>query len=137
MTTSSTDTQVVIVGAGQAGLAVAFYLRRFELTPGTDFVLYDRGPGWGGAWQHRWDALKLGSAHHVNDLPGMAELGISFDTADRSLPAKDIVAGYYRRYEEHFDLRVRRPVTVTSVFDRGADLMVQHTDGETATRIVV
>ncbi|MFF1879549.1 NAD(P)-binding domain-containing protein [Leifsonia sp. NPDC058230] len=137
MTTTRTDTQVVIVGAGQAGLAVAYYLRRFELTPGVDFILYDRGPGTGGAWQHRWDALKLGSAHHVNDLPGMAELGISFETADRSLPAKDIVAGYYRRFEEHYDLQVQRPVTVTSVFDRGADLMVQHTLGETATRVVV
>ncbi|MFF1571492.1 NAD(P)-binding domain-containing protein [Leifsonia sp. NPDC058292] len=137
MTTTRTDTQVVIVGAGQAGLAVAYYLRRFELVPGTDFIVYDRGPSTGGAWQHRWDALKLGSAHHVNDLPGMAELGISFETADRSLPAKDIVAGYYRRYEEHFGLDVQRPVTVTSVFDRGADLIVQHTRGETATRIVV
>lgn len=137
MTTSRTDTQVVIVGAGQAGLAVAYYLRRFELVPGTDFIVYDRGPGTGGAWQHRWDALKLGSAHHVNDLPGMAEVGISFETADRSLPAKDIVAGYYRRYEEFFGLDVQRPVTVTSVFDRGADLIVQHTRGETGTRIVV
>jgi putative flavoprotein involved in K+ transport len=137
VTTTRTDTQVVIVGAGQAGLAVAYYLRRFELTPGVDFILYDRGPATGGAWQHRWDALKLGSAHHVNDLPGMAELGISFETADRSLPAKDIVAGYYRRFEEHFGLEVQRPVTVTSVFDRGAELMVQHTRGETATRVVV
>jgi hypothetical protein len=137
VTTTTTDTQVVIVGAGQAGLAVAYYLRRFELTPGADFIVYDRGPSTGGAWQHRWDALKLGSAHHVNDLPGMAELGISFDTADRSLPAKDIVAGYYRRYEEHFGLDVQRPVTVDSVFDRGADLIVHHSRGETATRMLV
>ena len=137
MSTTRTDTQVVVIGAGQAGLAVAYYLRRFELTPGVDFIVYDRGPITGGAWQHRWDALKLGSAHHVHDLPGMAELGLSFETADRTLPARDIVAGYYRRYEEYFGLDVQRPVTVTSVFDRGADLIVQHTAGETATRIVV
>lgn len=137
MTTSSDETQVVIVGAGQAGLAVAYYLRRFELTPGVDFIIFDRGPGTGGAWQFRWDALKLGSAHKVNDLPGMSELGISFDTADRSLPAKDIVAGYYRRYEEHFGLQVRRPVTVESVFNRGADLVVEHSLGETTTRMLV
>ena len=137
MTRTRTDTQVVIIGAGQAGLAVAYFLRRFELVPGTDFIIYDRGPSTGGAWQHRWDALKLGSAHHVNDLPGMAELGLSFDTADRQLPARDIVAGYYRRYEQHYDLRVHRPVTVSSVFDRGADLVVQHTEGETGTRVVV
>jgi putative flavoprotein involved in K+ transport len=137
VSTTTTDTQVVVIGAGQAGLAVAYYLRRFELTPGEDFLVYDRGPQTGGAWQHRWDALKLGSAHHVHDLPGMAELGLSFETADRSLPARDIVAGYYRRYEEHFGLQVQRPVAVTSVFDRGADLIVQHSAGETRTRVVV
>lgn len=137
MTASSNETQVVIVGAGQAGLAVAYYLKRFELTPGVDFIIYDRGPGTGGAWQFRWDGLKLGSAHKVNDLPGMAELGLSFDTADRLLPAKDIVAGYYRRYEEFFDLQVQRPVTVTSVFNRGADLVVEHSRGETTTRMLV
>ncbi|WP_348789104.1 NAD(P)-binding domain-containing protein [Leifsonia sp. NPDC080035] len=137
MTAAVNDTQVVIVGAGQAGLAVAYYLRRFELTPGTDFVVYDRGPGTGGAWQHRWDALRLGSAHHVTDLPGMAELGLSFETADRLLPAKDIVAGYYRRYEEHYGLDVRRPVNVHRIFDRGADLVVAHNEGETRTRVVV
>jgi putative flavoprotein involved in K+ transport len=134
---TATNTKVVIVGAGQAGLAVAYFLRRFELEPGVDFVVYDRGPSTGGAWQHRWDALKLGSAHHVSDLPGMSELGISFETADRSLPAKDIVAGYYRRYEEHFGLLVQRPVTVRLVVNRGADLVVQHDAGETITRLLV
>jgi putative flavoprotein involved in K+ transport len=137
VSTTRTETQVVVIGAGQAGLAVAYYLRRFQLTPGVDFLVYDRGPRTGGAWQHRWDALKLGSAHHVNDLPGMGELGLSFETADRSLPARDIVAGYYRRYEEHFGLEVQRPVAVRSVYDRGADLIVEHSAGETATRLVV
>ena len=131
------DPRVVIIGAGQAGLAVAYYLRRFDLEAGTDFILLDRGPITGGAWQHRWDALRLGSAHHVHDLPGMAEIGLSFDTADRSLPARDIVAGYYRRYEEHFELNVQRPVEVTRVFDRGADLIVEHAAGEIRTQLVV
>lgn len=137
MPSSNVSTRVVIIGAGQAGLAVAYYLRRFDLVPGADFIVYDRGPGPGGAWQFRWDALRLGSAHRVNDLPGMSELGISFDTADRSLPAKDIVSGYYRRYEEFFQLNVRRPVEVTSVINRGPDLVVQHSDGETTTQLLV
>jgi cation diffusion facilitator CzcD-associated flavoprotein CzcO len=131
------NTQVVIVGAGQAGLAVAYYLRRFELTPGVDFIVYDRGPDAGGAWQFRWEALKLGSAHRVNDLPGMSELGLSFETADRSLPAREVVADYYRRYEDHFGLQVRRPIEVSHVFNRGADLVVAHSSGETTTRALV
>ena len=66
---------------------------------GHDFVIFDRGPDAGGAWQYRWPALRLGSAHRVNDLPGMGALGLSFDDADRSRPARDVVADYYRRYE--------------------------------------
>lgn len=115
MTESEIDTSVVVVGAGQAGLSVAYYLRRLGLDPGNDFVLLDRGPGTGGAWQFRWEALRLGYAHRVHDLPGMDELGISFDTADKSVPAKDVVADYYARYEQHYGFHVVRPADVTRV----------------------
>ncbi|MDQ0893708.1 FAD-dependent oxidoreductase [Agromyces ramosus] len=120
--------KVVVIGAGQAGLSVAFYLRRFELVADQDFVMLDRAPGPGGAWQHRWSSLRLGTAHRVNDLPGMAELGLSFDTADRALPAKEVVAAYYGRFEEHFDLRVRRPMNVRRVSNDGVDLLVDYED---------
>jgi cation diffusion facilitator CzcD-associated flavoprotein CzcO len=115
---------VVIIGAGQAGLSVAYHLRRFGLTAARDFVIFDRGADAGGAWQHRWESLRLGEAHRVNDLPGMNELGLSFETADRSRPARDVVTEYYRRFEEHFELGVVRPVTVRTVSNRGADLVV-------------
>ncbi len=115
MTTPDVDTSVVVVGAGQAGLSVAYYLRRLGLDPGNEFVLLDRGPGTGGAWQFRWEALRLGYAHKVHDLPGMDQLGLSFDTADKTLPAKDVVADYYRQYEELFGLQVVRPADVTTV----------------------
>ena len=91
-------TSVVVVGAGHAGLSVAYYLQRLGLTPGVEFVVLDRGPDSGGAWQHRWDALRLGAAHRVADLPGMSDLGLSFETANKQLPARDVVADYYRRY---------------------------------------
>ena len=114
----------MVIGAGQAGLSVSFYLKRLGLDPGSDFVVLDRGPGTGGAWQHRWEALRIGSAHHINDLPGMDEVGVSFDTADRTQPAKNVVADYYARYEAHFELQVRRSVDVKRVFNRGTDLVV-------------
>ena len=120
--------KVVVIGAGQAGLSVAYYLRRFELVADEDFVMLDRAPGPGGAWQHRWSSLRLGTAHRVNDLPGMAAIGLSFDTADRTLPAKEVVADYYGRFEEHFDLRVRRPMNVRSVVNEGVDLRVDYED---------
>ena len=131
--TSEQQVPVVIIGAGQAGLAVAYYLRRFQLVAGQDFVMLDRGPSAGGAWQNRWSALRLGSAHRVHDLPGMDQLGISFDTADRSLPAREVVSEYYARYETFFELDVRRPVQVRSVRNDGADLAVEF-DGVAAVQ---
>lgn len=107
--------RVVVIGAGQAGLSVAWHLQRAGLVAGHDLVVLDRAPGTGGAWQFRWDALRLGIAHRVHDLPGMHEMGLRFDDADQSRPAREVVAEYYRRFEEHHDLRVRRPVGVTAV----------------------
>ena len=122
---------MVVIGAGQAGLSVSFYLKRLGLDPGNDFVVLDRGPGTGGAWQHRWDSLRLGSAHRVNDLPGMDELGVSFETADRTLPAREVVADYYSRYEQHYGFQVVRPASVTAVETRGLNLAVSFSNGAT------
>ncbi|PYY38929.1 NAD(P)-binding domain-containing protein [Curtobacterium sp. MCPF17_046] len=115
MRTADQHARVVVIGAGQAGLSVAWHLQRAGLTAGRDLVVLERAPGTGGAWQFRWEALRLGLAHRVHDLPGMHEMGLHFDDADRSRPARDVVAEYYRRFEEHHDLRVRRPVAVTAV----------------------
>lgn len=133
---------VVIVGSGQAGLSVAYHLRRAGLTAGRDFVIFDRGADAGGAWQYRWESLRLGEAHRVNDLPGMSELGLSFETADRTRAARDVVTEYYRRFEEHFELDVVRPVAVRSVFTRNADLVVRTSsvargEQETIARLLV
>lgn len=114
-TAADQHARVVVIGAGQAGLSVAYHLRRLGLAPGSDLVVLDRAPSTGGAWQFRWDALRLGAAHRVHDLPGMRAMGLSFDDADRGRPARDVVGEYYRRFEQHYDLRVRRPVTVTAV----------------------
>ena len=125
MTYDPSHPGVIVIGAGQAGLSVAYYLQKLGLVPGEDFLIVDRGPGTGGAWQHRWEALRIGSAHRINDLPGMKEIGLSFDDADRHAPVKVVVADYYRTYEEHFGLRVERPAAVRSVFNRGIELVVR------------
>ena len=129
MTSESTDTSVVVIGGGQAGLSVSFYLKRLGLDPGNEFIVLDRGPGSGGAWQHRWDALRIGSAHRINDLPGMDDLGLSFERAERTSPAKEVVADYYRQYEQHYDFQVVRPAFVTAVENHGPNLRVTFNDG--------
>ncbi|WP_380165082.1 NAD(P)-binding domain-containing protein [Jannaschia sp. R86511] len=104
------DVAVVVVGAGQAGLAAAHHLRRRGLDPDSGFVVLDANPGPGGAWRHRWPSLTLGAVHGIHDLPGL-RLG----TPDPTVPASQVVADYYGRYEAAFDLPVRRPVRVRSV----------------------
>ena len=92
--------------------------------------MLDRGPLTGGAWQSRWEALRIGSAHRINDLPGMDAIGVSFETADRTLPAKEVVRDYYEKYEAHFGFNVIRPANVTKVENRGANLAVTFTGTE-------
>jgi cation diffusion facilitator CzcD-associated flavoprotein CzcO len=130
VTSDSTDTSVVVIGGGQAGLSVSYYLKRLGLDPGNEFVVLDRGPGTGGAWQFRWDALRIGSAHRINDLPGMDEIGISFSTADRTLPAKDVVADYYAQYEEHYGFQIVRSAAVSRVENAGDRMLVTFSGDE-------
>lgn len=101
-------TQVVVIGAGQAGLSAAYFLRR----AGLDFVVLDHSPGPGGAWQFRWPTLTYGKAHRVHDLPGMP---LAAADADTGRPAADVVGAYFGAYERAFALPVRRPVNVTEV----------------------
>lgn len=102
--------QVVVIGAGQAGLSAAYNLLRRGLKPGRDFVVLDSNPGPGGAWRHRWPSLTLGKAHGIHDLPGL-KLG----TPDPTEPASAVVSRYYGAYENEFDLPILRPVRVTAV----------------------
>ncbi|MBQ1082789.1 NAD(P)/FAD-dependent oxidoreductase [Nocardiopsis sp. B62] len=128
---------VVVIGAGQAGLSVAWHLRRLGLEPGAGFVALDRGPDSGGAWQFRWESLRLDDAHKVDDLPGMREMGLSFASADPARPAREVVRDYYERHERWFGLDVVRPVRVTSVSDEGSSLLVATDKGDVSARAVV
>ena len=65
------NTEVVVIGAGQAGLSSAYHLRRTGYEPGRDFVVLDHSPGPGGAWQFRWPSLTYGKVHGMHALPGM------------------------------------------------------------------
>jgi cation diffusion facilitator CzcD-associated flavoprotein CzcO len=104
------DVDVLVIGAGQAGLSAAYHLRRRGLEPERDFVVLDANRGPGGAWQHRWPSLTLGRAHRIADLPGLP-LG----EPDPDEPASSVVARYYADHEQRFALPVHRPVRVTRV----------------------
>ncbi|MBB4685373.1 NAD(P)-binding domain-containing protein [Amycolatopsis jiangsuensis] len=120
MSTADHATDVVVIGAGQAGLSAAYHLRRAGFVNDSGFVVLDHGKRAGGAWQYRWPSLVLGKVHGIHDLPGMA-----FGTPDVTRPASEVVSEYFARFERTFDLPVRRPVDVTAVRTAGERLLVE------------
>ncbi|MFF8880049.1 NAD(P)-binding domain-containing protein [Streptomyces flaveolus] len=127
------EVEVVVVGAGQAGLAGAYHLRRTGFEPERDFVVLDHSPGPGGAWQFRWPSLTYGKVHGMHALPGMELTG-----ADPARPSSAVVAEYFAAYERAFDLRVRRPVDVRAVREGdGGRLLVETSDGAWSTRALI
>jgi hypothetical protein len=101
---------VVVIGAGQAGLSTAWALQRQGLEPETGFVVLDGERRPGGAWQHRWPSLTVGTTHRVHDLPGLP-----FFPGDGEQRAVDVVPDYFVEYERRFALPVHRPVRVRAV----------------------
>ena len=120
-------TDIVVIGAGQAGLSSAYHLKRRGLAPNRGFVVLDQSPNAGGAWQFRWPSLTLSTVNRIHDLPGMS-LADAVDTDATEVQAALAVPQYYAAYEKAFELPVYRPVKVKVVCDRGDWLDVE-TDG--------
>ncbi|MFF2094583.1 NAD(P)-binding domain-containing protein [Streptomyces sp. NPDC058202] len=127
------EVDVVVVGAGQAGLSSAYHLRRSGYERERDFVVLDHAPRPGGAWQFRWPSLTFGKVHGMHELPGM-----ELTDADPDRPSAEVVGEYFDAYERAFDLRVRRPVDVTAVRE-GSDgrLLVETDDGTWSARALI
>jgi thioredoxin reductase len=122
-------TEIVVIGAGQAGLSSAYHLKQRGLEAGRGFVVLDQSPGAGGAWQFRWPSLTLSTVNRVHDLPGMA-FSDAVDTSNDTVEAAVAVPRYFAAYEQRFGLNVYRPVTVKVVCQRGERFRVE-TDRET------
>lgn len=90
---------IVVIGAGQAGLSTAYHLKREGIEPGSGFVVLDDEFGPGGAWQHRWDSLTLSNVNGINDLPGM-KFADAVETENTELQANTAVPKYYEHYEK-------------------------------------
>ena len=94
---SSERREVVVVGGGQAGLAIGYFLAQQR----RDFVILEAADQPAAVWRERWDSLKLFTPVRYNSLPGLV-----FPGEPASYPGRDDVAAYLTDYVRHFDLPV-------------------------------
>jgi putative flavoprotein involved in K+ transport len=89
--------EVVVVGAGQAGLAMGYFLRR----QGRRFVILERAGQIAPAWRERWDSLTLFTPRRYSALPGLP-----FPGDPDGYPTRDEVIAYLGRYAETSELPI-------------------------------
>jgi len=129
-------TDIIVIGAGQAGLSSAYHLKKRGLAPERGFVVLDRSPQPGGAWQFRWPSLKLSTVNRIHDLPGM-RFSEAVDTDAKEVEASVAVPQYFAAYEKAFGLPVYRPVEVMVVCNRGERLRIETDRGNFSARGVI
>src|SRR5215211_8567952 len=86
-----------VIGAGQAGLAMGYLLKR----QGRRFVILDAADSIGSAWLDRWDSLTLFTPRRYSGLPGLP-----FASDPEGYPDRDEVIAYLERYAETFELPI-------------------------------
>jgi putative flavoprotein involved in K+ transport len=89
--------EVIVVGGGQAGLAIGYFLARRQRR----FTILEAADRPAAAWRDRWDSLRLFTPVRYDSLPGLALPG-----DPDSYPGRDDVVSYLTDYARHFDLPV-------------------------------
>ncbi|MGQ7788974.1 flavin-containing monooxygenase, partial [Nesterenkonia sp. K-15-9-6] len=112
---------VAVIGAGQAGLALGYYLAE----AGVDFRLLEAASKVGASWARRWDSLRLFTPAQYNSLPGFAFPGDPW-----KYPGKDEVAAYLAMYAERYALPVHLDTRVTKLNGAAGDFRLHFASGE-------
>jgi putative flavoprotein involved in K+ transport len=111
--------ETLVVGCGQAGLAVGYHLAQRSLS----FAIVDGNERIGDSWRKRWDSLRLFTPARYNALPGMP-----FPGPAHAFSRKDEVADYLEAYATRFELPVRAGVTVNRLSRNGSRFVVDAGD---------
>jgi putative flavoprotein involved in K+ transport len=97
---------VVVVGAGQAALAIGYFLKQ----QGRHFTILEAADAPAAAWRERWNSLKLFTPVRYDSLPGLA-----FPGDPDSYPGRDDVVAYLTDYARTFELPVELDSRVRAV----------------------
>src|SRR6185369_3961339 len=119
---------VIVIGGGQSGLAMGYYLRR----SGLSYIILDNQKEPGGAWLHTWKSLRLFSPAQWSSLPGMIMSGGSHQYPDRN----ETIA-YLNSYEHKYSLRVERPVDVIDVRKKDNEFELETSQGVFYAKVIV
>ena len=104
----SSHIETVIIGGGQAGLAVSYYLSQWD----RPHLVLEQAEKPGNAWRnHRWDSFRLNTPNWQSSLPGAEIPGRDRD----EFLSRDEIVRYFENYVERFHLPVRYGVRVASV----------------------
>jgi putative flavoprotein involved in K+ transport len=117
------DYEVVVIGAGQAGLAMGYYLAR----KGRRFIVLERGDSIAPAWRERWDSLRLFTPRRYSSLPGLP-----FPGEPDGYPTRDDVIAYLEHYAEAFELPIEFNSNVRGLSSEGGRFVLE-VDGRTIT----
>ena len=120
----------VIVGGGQAGLAISYYLKQ----EGREHVILERTAAIANAWRNeRWDSFTLVTPNFQVRMPGAEYNGDD----PYGFMSKEQVVKYFDDYVERFDLPVHCGVEVFSVEMQGKRYAVRTSEGDYETDNVV
>jgi len=127
---ASGDVEVAVIGAGQAGLAIGYFLRR----QARRFVILDRADSIGSAWRERWESLTLFTPRRYSALPGAP-----FPGEPDGYPTRDEVTAYLERYAGTFELPTELNTEVTILQGGGEGRFRLEANGQTmfADQVVV
>ena len=106
----------IVIGGGQAGLSVGYYLAR----QGRPFAILDASQRVGDAWRKRWDSLRLFTPAAFDGLVGM-----KFPAPPFSFPTKDEMADYLEAYARRFQLPIRSGLPVERLTRAGSRFLVE------------
>ncbi|PYI57122.1 flavin-containing monooxygenase [Paenibacillus flagellatus] len=121
-------TDVVVVGGGQAGLAIGYYLKH----RGIPFLIVDANERTGDTWRNRYDSLHLFTPRQFDGLPGLA-----FPGKPNGLPSKDEAADYLEAYARHFSLPIQYRTNVIAMEQSERGFTLHTGRGDLSARQVV